>query len=193
MTSRRDAVRALAAIAALPIFGKLGAQELFDVGRHAHTLAERRASGGAGPPRALTAAEYEMVAQAAERILPRTATPGATDARVADFIDVMLADWYDARDRDRFKEGLGDLNARAGTIADQSFVRLSEKQQLELLEALDRELHLRRQAREAGVDDHWFSMLKHLTIWGYYTSEPGILQELREQLVTGRYEGNAQY
>ena len=193
MTSRRDAIRALAGIAALPIFGKLGAQELFDLGRHAHTLAERRASAAIGAPRALTAAEYEMVVQAAERVLPRTATPGATDAKVADFIDVMLSDWYEAADRERFKAGLSDLDARAFNVANQSFVRLSEKQQIALLEALDRELNVRRQSREAGVDTHWFAMLKHLTIWGYYTSEPGILQELREQLLTGRYEGNAQY
>ena len=193
MTSRRDAIRALAGLAALPIFGRLGAQELFDVGRHAHTRAALRSSGATGPPRALTAAEYEMVVQAAERILPRTATPGATDVKVADFIDVMLAEWYDAADRERFKAGLSDLDARARQIADQRFVRLSEKPQVEVLEALDRELHLRRQSREAGVDAHWFAMLKHLTIWGYYTSEPGILEELREQLITGRYEGNARY
>lgn len=193
MTSRRDAIRALAGIAALPIFGRLGAQELVHLGRYAHTLAERRMSEGTGAPRALTADEYEMVVQAAERILPRTGTPGASDAKVADFIDVMLSDWYDAADRERFKAGLSDLDARARKIANQGFVRLSEKQQIEVLEALDRELHLRRVSGEAGVDAHWFAMLKHLTIWGYYTSEPGILEELREQLITGRYEGNAKY
>jgi hypothetical protein len=36
-------------------------------------------------------------------------------------------------------------------------------------------------------------MLKHLTIWGYYTSRPGIVEELRVPIVTGRYEGNARY
>ena len=193
MTSRRDAVRALAGIAALPIFGRLGAQEVFEVGRQAHTLAERRVSGAALALRALTPAEYEMVAHAAERIIPRTGTPGATDAKVAAFIDVMLADWYDADDRERFKTGLGELDTSARKMAGQPFVRMSETQQIAVLEALDRELSLRRQSREAGVDDHWFAMLKHLTIWGYYTSEPGIVKELREQLVAGRYEGNAQY
>ena len=192
MTSRRDAVRALAGLAALPFFGTLGAQEVLDVGRQAHRLAELSETG-AGPPRALTAAEYEMVSQAAERIIPRTATPGATDARVAGFIDVMLADWYDEADRARFKAGLSELDSRARKRAGRGFARLPAKQQREVLETLDRELHAARQARDSRADDHWFAMLKHLTIWGYYTSRPGIVEELRVQLVTGRYDGNAQY
>jgi hypothetical protein len=194
MTSRRDAVRSLAGIAALPFLGTLGLDELLEVGRRAHTLAELRHSGGSpAPPRALTAAEYDIVSQAAERIIPRTATPGATDAHVADFIDVMLADWYDVSDRERFKTGLKELDARARNLAARDFARTTEGQQTEVLETLDRELHLRRQSGLAGADDHWFAMLKYLTVWGYYTSRPGIVQELRLELIPGRYDGNARY
>jgi len=194
MTSRRDAVRALAGIAALPFFRALGAQELVEIGRRAHSLAELRESGASnGPPRALSAAEYDIVTQAAERIIPRTTTPGATDARVASFIDVMLADWYDASDRERFKAGLTELDARARTLTGRVFSRTTGRRQTEILEALDRELQIRRRAREAGADDHWFAMRKHLSIWGYYTSRPGIVEELRVQLVPGRYDGNAGY
>ena len=194
MTSRRDAVRTLGSIAALPFLGTLGVEEIIEVGRRAHMLAELRQSGAPlAPTRALTATEYDIVSQAAERIIPRTATPGATDARVADFIDVMLADWYNASDRERFKTGLRELDARARNLADRSFVETTEKQQTEVLDTLDRELHVRRQAALAGADDHWFAMLKHLTIWGYYTSRPGIAEELRLEVLPGRYDGNARY
>src|SRR5687767_269780 len=87
MTSRRDAVRSLAAFAALPFLETLGVEEALEVGRRAHALADRRRPA---PPRVLTAGEYEMVSQAAERIIPRTTTPGAIGARVPDFVDVML-------------------------------------------------------------------------------------------------------
>ncbi len=194
MTSRRDTVRALAGIAALPFFGTLGVEELVEVGRRAHALAQLRQSGATpAPPRALTAAEYDIVSQAAERIIPRTATPGATDARVADFIDVMLADWYNPSDLERFKSGLRELDGRARNLAGRAFGQTTERQQTEVLETLDRELHIRRQAGQAGADDHWFAMLKHLTIWGYYTSRPGIVEELRLELIPGRYDGNARY
>ncbi|HEY8166618.1 MAG TPA: gluconate 2-dehydrogenase subunit 3 family protein [Gemmatimonadaceae bacterium] len=190
MTSRRDAVRTLGSIAALPFFGASGVEELVEIGRRAHSLAELRQSD---PPRALTSAEYEIVSQAAERIIPRTNTPGATDARVADFIDVMLADWYSASGRERFKAGLSDLDGRARTLAGRGFAQTSERQQIELLETLDRELDLRRQSGVTGADDHWFAMLKHLTIWGYYTSRQGIVEELRVDVLPGRYDGNAPY
>lgn len=184
MTTRRDALRALAAIAALPLVEKLSATELEDVWRRANTLAA---------PRALTAAEYQIVVHAAERIIPRTSTPGATDARVADFIDVMLVDWYDAQDRVRFKTGLRELDESAVKISGRTFVLSQEQVQVQLLETLDRELSARRQEREVSAEDHWFAVLKHLTIWGYYTSRPGIVEELRVQLVPGRYDGNARY
>ena len=193
MTSRRDAVRALGGFAALPFFESLGVEELFNVGRRAHALAERRQSASSAPPRALTPAEYEIVSHAAERIIPRTTTPGATDARVADFIDVMLADWYDVSDTERFKAGLSELDARARALSARAYVQATEPQQIALLETLDRELQARRESGEADADDHWFAMLKYLTIWGYYTSRPGIVEELRVQLVPGGYDGNAPY
>jgi len=195
MTSRRETLRALGSIAALQLFGTLGVEELVAVGRRAHTLAELRRSGTSGAaPRVLTPVQYEMVVQAAERILPRTDTPGATDAAVADFIDIMLADWYSAAERERFTTGLSELDARARNFASGGgFVQSTERQQTALLDTLDRELHTRRQSGVAGANDHWFAMLKHLTVWGYYTSRPGIVEELRVELIPGRYDGNAKY
>jgi hypothetical protein len=105
----------------------------------------------------------------------------------------MLADWYDPPDRARFKAGLRELDQSALKVTGGIFVQAEERQQTELLEALDRDLSVRREAREAGAADHWFAVLKHLTIWGYYTSRPGIVDELRVQLVPGRYDGNAGY
>lgn len=190
MTSRRDAVRSLAGFAALPFLGNLGVEEMLEVGRRAHALADQRR---VAPPRALTAGEYEIVSQAAERIIPRTTTPGAIDARVPDFIDVMLADWYNAAERERFKAGLSELDVRARKLAGRGFVQTTERQQTELLETLDRELRVRRESGLADVNDHWFAVLKHVVVWGYYTSRPGIEKELRVQLVAGRYDGNAPY
>jgi hypothetical protein len=179
-------------MAALPFLGTV--DELVEVGRRAHSIAELRHSAAPPAPlRAMTVAEYDIVSQAAERIIPRTITPGATDARVADFIDVMLADWYSGSDRERFKTGLRELDGRARNLANRPFAEMTQRQQTELLETLDRELQLRRQSGVAAADDHWLAMLKYLTIWGYYTSRPGIVEELRVDVLPGRYDGNAQY
>jgi hypothetical protein len=189
MTSRRDAVRALAGIAVLPLFGNLGVTELSEIGRGAHT----RANETDAAPRALTPAEYEIVRDAAERIIPRTDTPGATDARVADFIDVMLSDWYDPAEAARFTAGLAELDSRARTLSGRGFTNTSAAQQGELLETFDSEYQTARTSSAAASNGQWFGMLKFLTVWGYYTSEVGIAQELLVKVIPGYYDGNAQY
>jgi hypothetical protein len=193
MTSRRDTVRGLAGFAVLPLLRRLGVDDPREVGHRAHTLAELRRSDSAQAPRALTAAEYEIVVLAAERIIPRTKTPGATDASVADFIDVMLTDWYDSAERDRFRSGLRELDTSARSVSGKGFVEAGEKHQIDLLQRFDRQLQALRQSDVVGGDDNWFAMLKHLTVWGYYTSRVGITEELRAELLPGRFEGNAQY
>lgn len=194
MTSRRDVLRTLGSVAALPLFETMATEDIVAIARSAHRLAgQRRAGASPAPPRALTPAQYDIVAQASERIIPRTDTPGATDAGVADFIDVMLADWYGAADRERFTAGLSELDARARRLAGRAFAQTTERGQTELLETLDREVQTLRLSAAPAADDHWFAMLKHLTLWGYYTSRPGIVEELRVQLMPGRYDGNAKY
>ena len=77
--------------------------------------------------------------------------------------------------------------------AGRTFVQTTERQQTAVLEILDHELHIRRQSGVGGANEHWFAMLKHLTVWGYYTSRPGIVEELGVELLPGRYDGNAAY
>ena len=192
MTSRRDTVRALAGIAALPLMGKLGLYDLADIGRRAHAIVDS-AGRDSAPLRALTAAEFEVVTQAAEHIIPRTDTPGATDAKVANFIDVMMADWYDPKERDRFKYGLKELDTRATVLSGSPFTRLTPAKQIQLLEILDQEYQTLRKEPAEHADERWFATLKFLTIWGYYTSRVGIEQELKQQVVAGHYDGNVPY
>jgi hypothetical protein len=51
------------------------------------------------PLQALDPHQAETVATIAELILPATDTPGAREAQVPEFIDVILAEWYDDADR----------------------------------------------------------------------------------------------
>ena len=182
---------ALAAFPALPGVQGLSASELVALGDRVHRSFEDDKPGKA--PRALGLAQYRAVATAAEHILPRTRTPGATDARVADFIDVMLADWYPTQERDRFLAGLAELDTRASRAYGSVFVDGRDEQRMALLGILDSEVSSLRQTDARAVGEHWFAMLKYLTVWGYYTSRVGITQELKVQLVPGYYDGDAPY
>ena len=152
---------------------------------HSGTRQTRRAL------RSLTPAHAAIVTAAAERILPRTHTPGATDANVTAFADVMLTDWYTAADRARLLAGLDALDARSRDAHQRAFVACTVAQQTSLLEVIDDEVVRLRRTNATAANDHWFAMLKYLTVWGYCTSEPGMRQTLKSYPLPGRYDGAA--
>lgn len=99
--------------------------------------APRAAAGTAWVPRTLSPEQAEMVLIMGEQILPETDTPGARSARVHEYIDVMLTDYYPARERDRFLAGLQRADARAQRAYGRRFVELAPAQQHELVRALN--------------------------------------------------------
>ncbi|MDQ3949310.1 MAG: gluconate 2-dehydrogenase subunit 3 family protein [Gemmatimonadota bacterium] len=195
---RRDALRFLAATAALPVLHGLTPHELLALGRKVHELAEASEA-----IHTLSAHQNRTVVVASERIIPATDTPGASAARVNRFIDAMLTGWYSPDDRDRFLVGLAELDDRSRKAHGVSFVDCTPTQQTALLLALDDKVAALRRAAAmsrssdtsgpANPDEHWFAMLKYLTIWGYYTSEVAQTRELRLYPLPGRYDGCAPY
>lgn len=170
----------------LPIFARFPDAELLALGaRINETL------GTAAEPRVLSPGQYRVVEVAAEHIIPRTDTPGATDARVVDFIDTMLADWYAPAERDRFLAGLGELDARATRELGRPFADADATRRAALLTTLDGEAATLRRADPRAADQHWFATLKFLTAWGFCTSRVGVLEVLRVDLMPGRYDGDA--
>src|SRR5689334_23400200 len=73
----------------------------------------RRADANASTPRALNGDQLELVATMTEHILPETDTPGARAAGVHHFIDTMLSEYYPAKEKQLFIDGLGDVDARS--------------------------------------------------------------------------------
>jgi len=88
-------------------------------------------------PRTLTADQNEMVTVIAEHIIPRTDTPGARDARVNEFIDAMLTDYYPAEERTRVLAGLERVDARAQSAYKKRFLDITPEQQVAVLTAFD--------------------------------------------------------
>ncbi|MCC6318597.1 MAG: gluconate 2-dehydrogenase subunit 3 family protein [Gemmatimonadaceae bacterium] len=180
---RRALLQWMVASGGLAAFHRLSLHDLETLGADVH----RQARAG----RALDAAQQRVVAVAAERIIPATATPGATDADVTAFIDTMLADWYPDADRARFTAGLVALDAAARAAHGRVFVACTESQQVSRLQTFDAEVERLRSARDASANDHWFAMLKYLTVWGYCTSEVGMRRTLAAWPLPMRYDGNA--
>lgn len=175
---RRDVLRGLASGAAAPLLGALFPAEMLSWGREVHIAVGRDQSGTGSLP----AAVMQTLTTACDRIIPADETPGATAAGVPAFIDRMLSDWYDQPERTRMISGIESLDALSRTRFGRTFSDCSNTEQDGLLLELDRE-----------GPSHWFGTVKYLTIWGYYTSEVGVVRELGQWPSPGRYDGCAPY
>lgn len=150
----------------------------------------------AGPnwtPQTLTSEQNEMVSTLAEIIIPETDTPGAREAQVNRFVDALLTESYPPEDRDRFLKGLDDVNARCQEDYGSRFVECTPDQHHSLVADLDAETFGPNAPDTDRQTPAFYRMMKELTIVGYYTSEVGATQELKTNLVPGRFEGDVPY
>jgi hypothetical protein len=181
----------VAAGAGLRCLEGLNAHEIIAFGERLHASAVRPGEIGV-----LSARQSAIVTAAAERIIPASDTPGATDAGVTVFIERMLTDWYTPAERQRLLAGLAELDARSRTARGRDFTGLGEADQVAVLTAVDDEVTDLRRSPSPGAgnpDDHWFSMLKFLTVWGYFTSEAAMRDTLGQWPMPGRYVSCAPY
>jgi len=123
-------------------------------------------------PQFFAPAEYRLVDQLAEMIIPKDESPGARDAGVVEFIDFMVA--HDDSLQYPFRTGLAWLNAFATESYGSNFLKLSADQQ----ESLLRRLAYKAQQLPAEIQgQEFFGLMRKYTIFGYYTSKIG-LEEL---------------
>jgi hypothetical protein len=134
--------------------------------------------------------ERRTVTAIAEQIIPRTDTPGATDAGVPGFFDRMLAGYYQDKERMIVRNGLRQIATDAAELRGKPFAELSSEDQVMLMKEYDREAY---SPRAAGADPHFFRMMKELTIIGYCTSEAGATKLLKYAAVPGPYRGDIPY
>jgi hypothetical protein len=180
--NRRDALLALGGVAVL-------ADPLFAAGR---SLQGRLGSGGV--LKVLDPHQNETVVTIADLIIPATDTPGATAAKVNEFVDLALGEWFDADERKRFLDGLADVDARSRKLFTKDFTACTPEQQTQILTALDAELAELRDGEKQGyrveptTSQRFFRGMKRLTLLGYYTSEVGATEELHNPIIPGRYD-----
>lgn len=140
-----------------------------------------------------TDAEVALLDDMAETILPRTETPGAKDAGVGAFVAFMVVDAYSPDNRRIFREGLIALQQSSQAEFGTTFTHLQADDQLAVINRLDREQHEFQRGKAGDQPNHWFRMMKELTLLGYFTSEVGMTKALRYVERPGRYDPCAPY
>ncbi len=137
-----------------------------------------------------------LVGAIADTIIPNTDTPGAVEAGVPKFIELMFADWMRDDERQAFSANLIDVDNSAQQMFEEDFVNCSVEEQTEILQAIEQidgdhswyELGNLENAFSAGAP--FIAQIKELTVVGYFMSEVGATQVLRFNHVPGRFDGD---
>jgi hypothetical protein len=109
---------------------------------------------------------------------------------------LFVTDCYTPRQQAIFRAGLVDIDKRAGG----RFVSLPSQARSELLRTLDAEARAHvvevtetGTAEEGEAAPHYFTMIKQLVIFGFFTSKVGATEVLKYVAVPGRYDGDLAY
>lgn len=131
--------------------------------------------------------------EVAETIIPKTATAGAKEAEVGKFMTVMVNDCYEEPDQKIFHEGMKKLDDACKKMHGHGFMKADGGHRKELLISLDNEAKDYMKTKKKEDPNHYFTMMKQLTLLGYFTSKPGLEQNFNYQQVPGKYDGAVPY
>jgi hypothetical protein len=133
---------------------------------------------GPPSPKVVPAASFATLQALVEAIIPADdRSPGAREARVADYIDLLLSESDDEL-KTQWLEGLAAIDAEATARFGSPFARLGPADTDALMAAISA-----NELAPVTTLETFFVMTKQAAIHGYYTSEVGIHKELR-------YKGN---
>ena len=144
----------------------------------------------------LNEAQRATVAAMAETIIPRTETPGAIDAGVPRFIELMVQQWMNDEERAIFDRGLAAMLKTVAADTGKPFEQLDQKTRTDILAAMEAEASesswydVGNVSREFVSDAPFICQVKELTIWGFFTSEVGGTQVLRYDPMPMQFESD---
>lgn len=135
-------------------------------------------------PKALSEKHFAVIADIAEIMIPKTASSGARDAGVPAFIDQVLGAVYDTDSQQRFSAGCAEFitGAQAGggkPFLEQSLLERTTYVKISLETAL----------AEESAHKPFILVVRELTLLGFYTSQPGINENMEYEAVPGAYHG----
>lgn len=131
--------------------------------------------------------QMDVIAEVAERILPKNETPGAKDANVQEYIGQAVSGFWKKEDQDRFVKNLSSFDKLAADKYKKKFVELTDSNKDDILKILAEEWKKGKDVKDAPP--HIFKEMRDLTVTGYCTSEAGAKQLLKYDPTPGPYQG----
>jgi hypothetical protein len=155
---------------------------------------ESGCKGGPEEARAFfDAGTISLLNEMGETILPQTSTPGAKEAKVGEFMAVMVRDCYTKSDQGIFREGITKLEKRCKEETGKAFMECTPDERTKFFVKMDTLQKAYMERKTPEQPSHYFRMLKELTLLGFFTSEVGATRALRYIETPGRFDGNVPY
>ncbi len=159
-----------------------------------------------------SAANIYLLDEVAETIIPATTTPGAKAAQAANFMQSWVTDCYTKKEQDVFFKGLAGLDDACKKMHNKTFIECDAKQRHDFLVSLEKEAKdynkvleekqkpIREMERKKGTEFlyedepvHYYTLIKQMTLMGFFTSKTGATETLRHIQVPGKYDGAFPY
>ena len=134
--------------------------------------------------------EREQVAMIAEAIIPRTDTPGAIDAGVPGWIEIIVQDCLQEEDQQVIVDGLADLMRRCQKEHGTDIGKIAPKKQVAFLTKMHEDtLAEKKEARKAGQKPRrtFLEQFKDLTKFCFASSEVGATEAFDFVYVPGQW------
>jgi hypothetical protein len=132
-----------------------------------------------GSPRFFTADEFKLLDELSEIIIPADDhSPGARAAKVAAYIDKSVAEAFEDRPRQTFREGLKLVDDLSHEMHGKPFMDAAPEQRVAVVARM-----AQNERNPKKPEERFFVALKHQVAFAYYTSNIGIHQEME-------YKGN---
>lgn len=172
-----------------------------------------------GLTKILTPAQVALLNEIADTIIPTTAdSPGAKAAKVGEFMNVMVTDCYLPANQKIFTDGLASFETKCMAKYKKNFEGLNSTERHDFIitqekeaKPYDKKISEDDKIRESSFNKendiatwaqrkefvptgmHPYTMIKQLTLLGYFTSEIGMTKARRHVPVPGKYDGALAY
>ena len=154
--------------------------------------------------------DIALLDEVGETIIPATTTPGAKAAEIGKFMQTIVTDCGTEKEQHAFKAGIPQLKDACKKLNGKDFMTCSADERKAFLVSLEKEakdFNTKRDADDKAAADkanaagekfegspsHYYTFIKQLTLFGYFTSKPGASMQLRNNPVPGRYDGAYPY
>jgi len=127
--------------------------------------------------------QEKMLAELAEKIIPKTSSPGAKDISSHLFILMMVDDCYSAEDQQKFIQGMNQFEAFAKKNYGDSFLQCTAPQKEELLKKIESKKDVPEEVAA------FYAITKKLTIQSFTSSKYFLTNIQVYELIPGRFHG----